>query len=87
MVEPAFTGLIGRDLGESVVAAFLAHTQLQRPQISAERPRARGMSAPLHPDFGKEFIRDPEHIDRRQLGSEKMTHMDQLPGSLAGRTV
>jgi len=36
-VEPAFAGLIGRDLGEGVMPALLAHSELKRPQISAKR--------------------------------------------------
>ena len=36
-VEPAFAGLIGRDLGEGVMAAFLAYGQLKRSKVSAKR--------------------------------------------------
>ena len=75
-IEPALTSLIGRDLGKRVVAAFLADIQLERPQIAAERSRARGVPAALHPDLGKEFVGDSQYIHRRQLSPKKMTHVE-----------
>jgi len=86
-VEAALPRLIRRNLGECVVTAFLAHTQLQSAEGPGERSGAGSMPAALHSDLGKEFIRDPQYVHRRELRSEKMAHENQVPGSLAGRTV
>src|SRR4029079_4726095 len=74
-IEAALAGLVGGDLDEGVVAAFLAHAQLKDAQVSAEGAGARGMARPLHLDLGKEFVGDPEHFRRDELRSEEMAHV------------
>ena len=87
-IESTLTGLVSRNFDERVVAAFLAHSQLQCPEIAGESARPSGVSAPLHANFRKEFIGNSEHIHRNELGSEKVSHAArQVPGSVAGRTV
>ena len=86
-IEAAFAHLVGRDLDEGVVAAFLAHAQLKRAQVSTKRTLARGVTRALHLDLGKEFVRYPEHFCWDELCSKEMTHvLFQVPGSLAGLT-
>ena len=46
------------------------------------------MSAALHPDLGKEFVRNPEYIHRRQLGIDDIGQHPALAclvGAAGGR--
>src|SRR4029078_3588263 len=73
-VEAALASLIGNDFDERIVPASLPHAHLQRPKITGESSRARGVAAALHSDLGEEFVRDTQHVHRYQLRSKKMSH-------------
>src|SRR5438046_7553020 len=73
-IEAALPGLVGRDLDERVVTAFLSHAQLQAAEITSKRSRACGMARSLHCDSRKEFVCNAQDFYRGELRSKKMPH-------------
>jgi hypothetical protein len=86
-VESALASLVGRDFDKSVMSAFLSDTQLKFAEIALEHPRSRGVTGALHSDLGEKIIRYSEYVGWSKLSSEEMTHIGQVPGSVAGCTV
>ena len=69
-----FSDLIGCDLDERVVTALLLHRQLQRSEQARKRARARSMRWTLQRQRREKSIGDCQHLCRRKLSPEKMTH-------------
>ena len=74
-IEPALASLIGRDLDERVVPALLLHAELQSAKIAGEHPRLGSVTRALDTNLREEIIREFEDVYRRELCSEKMTHI------------